>query len=285
MRDFSQNTAALALNTATLGHNMPGAGAGWSAEQTVDACARRGIGGIVFWRPEIARRAAAIGQYARQAGVKVVGLCRSPFLTGPLSHQNPKDIQDDFYKAIDETAALGGEVLTIVVGGVEAGTKGIHESLKYAAERVASACGYAEQCGVRLALEPLHPMYAGDRSCLTTTRDAFDLCDQIGMPNLGVAIDVYHVWWDTDLVRQLGRAQGRIFGFHLCDWLAHTTDFLLDRGMMGDGVADLKALRTEVESAGYAGFCEVEIFSAQNWWKRDPNDVLDVMVERFRTVC
>ncbi|KFL91584.1 Sugar phosphate isomerase/epimerase [Acetobacter malorum] len=285
MRDFSQNTAALALNTATLGHNMPGAGAGWSPEQTLDACARRGIGGIVFWRPEIAGRATAIGQYAREAGVKVVGLCRSPFLTGPLSLQNPKAIQDDFYKAIDETAALDGDVLTIVVGGVEAGTKGIRESLKYVAERVASVSDYAAQCGVRLALEPLHPMYGGDRSCLTTTRDAFDLCDRIAAPNLGVAIDVYHVWWDTDLPRQLDRAQGRIFGFHLCDWLAHTTDFLLDRGMMGDGVADLKGLRCAVEKAGYSGFCEVEIFSAQNWWKRDPNDVLDIMVERFRTVC
>lgn len=285
MRDFSLSTAALALNTATLGHNMPGAGAGWSAEQTLDACARRGIGGIVFWRPEIGTRATQIGQYAQQVGVKVVGLCRAPFLTGPLSLQDPRKIKDDFLRSIDETSMLNGDVLTIVVGGVEAGTKGVHESLKYVTERVADVLDYAASNGVRLALEPLHPMYGGNRSCLTTTRDALDICDQLASSWLGVAIDVYHVWWDTEISQQLRRAQNRIFGFHLCDWLAHTTDFLLDRGMMGDGVADIKGLRACVESAGYDGFCEVEVFSAQNWWKRDPEDVLDIMVERFRTVC
>ncbi len=285
MRDFSHSTAHLALNTATLGHNMPGAGAGWSPEQTLDACARRGIGGIVFWRPEIEGRAVAIGQYARQVGVKVVGLCRAPFLTGPLSFKNNTEITDDFRKAIDETASLGGSILTIVVGGVEVGTKGVRESLKRVAEHLASVLAYAAQRDVRLALEPLHPMYGGDRSCLTTTRDALDLCDQLADPNIGIAIDVYHVWWDTDFSRQIARAQGRIFGFHLCDWLAHTTDFLLDRGMMGDGVADLKSLRMSVEKEGYTGFCEVEIFSEHNWWKRDPNEVLDIIVERFHTVC
>lgn len=285
MRDFSHDHSALALNTATLGHNVPGAGAGWSPERTLDACAERGIGGIVFWRREIAGRAAEIGRRAREAGVKVVGLCRSPFLTGPLGFQTPSEITDDFYKAIDETAALEGDILTIVVGGVETGTKGITDSLRLVADRLAPVLDYARSCGVRLALEPLHPMYGGDRSCLTTTRDAFDLCDTLDSDILGVAIDVYHVWWDTDLLRQLGRAGSRIFGFHLCDWLAHTTDFLVDRGMMGDGVADLKGMRAAVEKAGYDGVCEVEIFSANNWWKRDPTEVLDIMTERFRTVC
>ncbi len=285
MRDFSRDHSALALNTATLGHNVPGAGAGWSPERTLDACAERGIGGIVFWRPEIAGRAAEIGRRARETGVKVVGLCRSPFLTGPLGFQNPSEITDDFYRAIDETAALEGDILTIVTGGVQPGTKGIPGSLSLVADRLAPVLDHARSCGVRLALEPLHPMYGGDRSCLTTTRDALDLCDALSSDILGIAIDVYHVWWDTDLPRQLRRAGSRIFGFHLCDWLAHTTDFLVDRGMMGDGVADLKGLRAAVEGAGYDGFCEVEIFSANNWWKRDPAEVLDVMTERFRTVC
>ena len=150
---------------------------------------------------------------------------------------------------------------------------------------MAEAAPYAAARGVRLALEPLNPVYGGNRSCLTTTRDALDICDAIAAPNLGVAIDVYHVWWDTDLPRQLARAGKRIFGYHLCDWLADTQDVLLDRGMMGDGVADLPALRTAVEAAGYTGLCEVEIFSAANWWKRDPAEVLDVMVQRFRSVC
>ena len=111
------------------------------------------------------------------------------------------------------------------------------------------------------------------------------ICDVIGMENVGIAIDVYHVWWDTTLAQTLPRAKGRILGYHVCDWLADTRDTLVDRGMMGDGVADLKALRALVENAGYAGYCEVEVFSAENWWQKDPNDVLDVVAKRFRTLC
>lgn len=285
MRDFSQDHRALALNTATLGHNIDGKGAGWSPERVIDACAERGFGGIVFWRREIGTRAFEIGTRARLAGLEVAGLCRTPFLVGPMAPKGRAAVMDDVFAAIDMAAALQAKVLTIVVGGVEPGTKGVSESLKLVTDRVAEAATYAAARDVRLALEPLNPVYGGNRSCLTTTRDALDICDAIGAPNLGVAIDVYHVWWDTDLPRQLLRAGGRIFGYHLCDWLADTQDVLLDRGMMGDGVADLKALRQAVEGAGYRGSCEVEIFSAANWWLRDPAVVLDVMVQRFRTVC
>ena len=128
-------------------------------------------------------------------------------------------------------------------------------------------------------------MYGGDRSCLNTVRDALDMCDEIGAPNLGIAIDIYHVWWDSDLARQLMRAQHRILGLHLCDWLADTTDILLDRGMMGDGIADIRAIRAQAEAAGYVGPLEVEIFSAGNWWRRDPNEVLDIMITRFGEAC
>lgn len=285
MRDFSHDHSALALNTASLGHNLEGKGAGWSPERVIDACAERGFGGIVFWRREIGTRAVEIGTRARAAGLKVAGLCRAPFLVGPMAPKGRVAVMDDFFAAIDMAAALEARVLTIVVGGVEPGTKGIAESLKMVTDRVAEVAPYAAARDVRLALEPLNPVYGGNRSCLTTTRDALDICDAIGAPNLGVAVDVYHVWWDTDLPRQLHRAGGRIFGYHLCDWLADTQDVLLDRGMMGDGVADLRALRAAVEGAGYQGLCEVEIFSAANWWLRDPAEVLDVMVERFRAVC
>ena len=119
-----------------------------------------------------------------------------------------------------------------------------------------------------------------------TIREAVDIADKVNLPNVGVAVDVYHVWWDTTLPEHLKRlGPERIFGYHLCDWLAETRDVLLDRGMMGDGVADLKGLRATVEDAGYDGICEVEVFSAENWWKRDPGEVLDVVVERFRTIC
>ena len=264
MRDFSTDTAALALNTATLGHNLDGQGAGWPVERVIDACAPRGFGGIVFWRREIGHRAVEIGNRVRAAGMQVAGLCRVPFLVGPLALPTRAAIMDDFKAAIDMAAALQAPVLTIVTGGVEPRTKGVGESLKLVTDRVADAAPYAAQAGVKLALEPLNPVYGGNRSCLTTLRDALDICDAINAPNLGVAVDVYHVWWDTALPAQLLRAGPRILGYHLCDWLADTTDVLLDRGMMGDGVADLPALRQSVEAAGYAGFCEVEVFSARD---------------------
>lgn len=285
MRDFTHDLSALALNTATLGHNVPGAGAGWSPERTLDACARRGIGGIVFWRREVTGRGAEIARRAREAGVSVAGLCRSPFLVGPMAPAGRQAVIDDFRSALDLAAELGAPILTIVTGGVQPETKGVEESLKLVAGYLEEVVPYADACGVKLALEPLNPAYGGDRSCLTTTRDALDICDLVNAPGLGVAIDVYHVWWDTDLRYQLQRAGHRILGYHLCDWLAQTTDILLDRGMMGDGVADLKPIRAAVEAAGYSGFCEVEIFSVNNWWKRNPDDVLDIMIDRFRTVC
>ena len=286
MRDFSADHSALALNTATLGHNLDGQGAGWESERVIDACAERGLGGIVFWRREVGTKAVALGDRVRAAGMQVAGLCRTPFLSGPLALPERQAVMDDFRASIDMAAGLGTSVLTIVTGGVEPGTKGLGESLKIVADRVADAAVYAAERGVKLALEPLHPVYGGDRSCLVTMRDAVDLCETIGADNVGVAVDVYHVWWDTSLAAELLRAgPERILGYHLCDWLAETRDVLLDRGMMGDGVADLKRLRGAVEDAGYRGLCEVEIFSAGNWWKRDPGEVIDICVERFRTVC
>ena len=286
MRDFSNDLSALAINTATLGHNLDGFGAGWSAEQVVHACAERGIGGIVFWRRELTGNAYSIGEHVRACGMQVAGLCRAPFLVGPSLVGDESAVRDEFHRAIDMAAEVGAPVLTIVVGGVEPGTQGLAPSLQVLTERVAAAIPHASSCKVKLALEPLHPVYAGDRSCLVTLRDALDICDRIGSEQLGVAIDVYHVWWDTSLEDELRRAGSkRLLGYHLCDWLAETRDVLLDRGMMGDGVVDLKQLRQSVEQAGYQGFCEVEIFSANNWWKRPPGEVLDCCVQRFQTLC
>jgi len=285
MRDFTADYSVLALNTATLGHNLDGYGAGWSPERVIDACAERGLAGIVFWRREIGGRAFAIGNRVRAAGMEVVGLCRTPFLVGPLAPPTREARTDDFRAAVDMAAALGAPVLTIVTGGIEPGTKGPQESQKRLAERVAEGADYAARHGVNLALEPLNPLYGGNRTCLMTVRDALRVCDLVGAPNVGIAVDVYHVWWDTTLAESCAAARGRILGFHLCDWLADTRDMLLDRGMMGDGVADLRTIRRAVEGAGYSGPCEVEIFSAGNWWKRDPNEVLDTMIDRFHTLC
>jgi sugar phosphate isomerase/epimerase len=280
MRDFSNDHSSLALNTATLGHNLPGYGAGWSPEQVIDACAVRGYGGIVFWNREIGARAIEIGEKVRAAGMAVVGLCRTPYFTGSEAGSD-----DDILASIDMAAGLGTSVLTIVTGGTEPGTKGLLESQKRLAERLANLAPRAAACGVNLALEPLNPMFGGNRTCIMTVRQALEICDIVGLPNIGVAVDVYHTWWDTALSESIYNAEGRILGFHLCDWLENTSDMLLDRGMMGDGVADIRGLRAEIEKAGYQGYCEVEIFSSENWWKRPPEVVLDIIVERYRGVC
>ncbi|MEL7130875.1 MAG: sugar phosphate isomerase/epimerase family protein [Pseudomonadota bacterium] len=283
MRDFTHDHSTCALNTATLGHNLPGYGAGWSSEQVIEACAARGMAGIVFWRREIGDDAAQIGERVRAAGMEVVGLCRTPFLVGPGVLE---PWQDDARASVDMAAALGTRVLTIVTGGTEPGTKGVLESQKILAERTAWLADYAAQYGVSLALEPLNPMFGGNRTVLMTAADALRVADMTGQPNVGVAIDVYHVWWDTTLADTLAaHGQGRVLGYHLCDWLENTRDMLLDRGMMGDGVAHLRAIRAAVEATGYSGACEVEVFSANNWWKRDPNEVLDKMLALYKGVC
>ena len=291
MRDLAKNPAALALNTATLGHMVDGAGIGWSPEQVIDACAQRSFGGITFWRREFAganplSAAAKVGERVRAAGMQVTGLCRTPFITGPFAPKPRAAMRDDFIASIELAGALGAECLVIVVGGVEEGSRGLGDSLKCVAETVAEMAPKAAEFGTRLALEPLHPVYAGNRSCLVTVRDAVDLCEQIGHPAVGVAIDVYHVWWDLTLAAELERAGlQRLAGFHICDWLAHTSDVLFDRGMMGDGVADLKRIRRDVEAIGFDGCCEVEIFSKDHWWQQHPEHVLDQCLERFQTVC
>lgn len=282
MRDFTDDHSALALNTASLGHNLDGAGAGWSPERVIDACAARGYGGIVFWRREIGSRAVEIGNRVRAAGMQVVGLCRTPYLVGAEAPQGGEDLR----ASIEMAASLGAPVLTIVTGGTEPGTKGVIETQKRLAERVAEAAPLAAAAGISLALEPLNPMFGGNRTCLFTVADALAVADQVAAPNVGIAVDVYHVWWDRTLAESLAAARGRVLGYHLCDWLQNTRHMLLDRGMMGDGVADLRAIRQAVEDrAGYAGLCEVEIFSAETWWKRDPAEVLDVIVDRFRRHC
>ncbi|WP_320822677.1 sugar phosphate isomerase/epimerase family protein [Reinekea sp.] len=282
MRDFSKDTSALALNTATLGHNLAGYGMDWPVERVIEECALRGFGGIVFWRREIGTRAIEIGNRVRAANMTVAGLCRTPYLVGS---QKPKNWKDETLHCIEMAAELGSPTLTIVTGGTEPGTKGVIETQKILAERLAEIAPYAAQRGIKLALEPLNPMFGGNRTCLMTVGDALKVCERVDAPNIGIAVDVYHLWWDSNLAQSCAAAGHRIIGYHLCDWLEDTTDMLLDRGMMGDGVADLKAIRASVEAAGYTGMCEVEIFSQANWWQRDPSEVLDTIVSRYRTIC
>ncbi|MBX2883310.1 MAG: sugar phosphate isomerase/epimerase [Granulosicoccus sp.] len=286
MRDFSNNTKDFGLNTATLGHNIDGAGAGWSPEEVIDLCAQKGLGSITFWDREFKHDAQHIGDYAKGAGIEISSLCRAPFLVGPLAATTREQVLDGFFRVIDMGAALNAHSVVVCVGGVVPDSHDMQYSLDQVSEIMATAAERADRAGVKLALEPLHPVYAGDRSCLVTIRDTVDMIEGINHSAVGVAIDVYHVWWDLTLGDQLQRLNPeQILGYHLCDWLANTTDVLLDRGMMGDGVANLRRIRQAVESAGYQGSCEVEIFSSQNWWKRDPEEVLDICIQRFQNVC
>ncbi|PRY21844.1 sugar phosphate isomerase/epimerase [Aliiruegeria haliotis] len=267
----------ISLNTATVKMQ-------WTLAECIEGCARHGLGGIAPWRDKLQEMGVEPAARAiRDAGLKVSGLCRGGWYTaeGALT---PAVLEDN-RRAVDEAAAIGAECLVMVVGGLPAGSKDIDGARAIVEEGLAATLEYARGVGVPVAIEPLHPAYAGDRACVNTTSQALDICDRLG-DGIGVALDVYHIWWDPEIRRQIARAgKERLLAFHICDWLVPTQDILEDRGMMGDGVADIPALRAEVEAAGFTGLNEVEIFSAETWWKRDPDDVLKTIVARGESCC
>jgi sugar phosphate isomerase/epimerase len=183
---------------------------------------------------------------------------------------------------VDEAAEIGAGSLVLVVGGLPPGSKDLVGAHRQVRDGIAELLPYARAAGVPLALEPLHPMTAADRACVNTLAHANALCDELG-EGIGIALDVYHVWWDHDLARQVARAGKRIISYHVCDWLVPTRDLVFDRGMPGDGIIDLRHIRGLVEAAGYAGHCDVEVLS-QNWWQRDPAEVLRICIDRHQTV-
>jgi sugar phosphate isomerase/epimerase len=269
-----------AINTATLGFQAPIA-------QVIEAVARAGFGGIAPWRREVeGHDVKAIARQIREAGLAVPGYCRSTYIPAADQAGFAANVEAN-RRAISDAGVLGAKSFVMVVGGLPAGSKDIAAARAQVAEATGLLLGHAKSCGVRLALEPLHPVYAADRSCLSLLSEALDMCGavegEVEDPWLGVCLDVYHLWWDPNLRRDIARASGRILGFHVCDWLVPTTDVLNDRGMMGDGVIDVPGIRAMVEAAGYQGFTEVEIFSAENWWKRKMDETLDVCRERLAT--
>jgi len=201
---------------------------------------------------------------------------------------------DDNRRAIDEALTLGAPCLVLVVGALPGALEGrpVYKDLARARgevrDGIAASLEYARDLGIPLAIEPLHPMQAADRACINTLEQALDLCDELDPQRsglLGVAVDVYHVWWDPKLEAQIARAgKQRLLAYHVCDWLTPTRDLLNDRGMMGDGVIELRRIRGWVERAGYTGYSEVEIFSAQDWWQRDGEQTLAVCIDRHRSV-
>jgi sugar phosphate isomerase/epimerase len=290
MRDFTQDHRWLSINTATVRKQR---GQDWPLPQILDACAARGIRAVSPWRDQVA--AAGLDATAKQ--VKALGLELSGYCRGGLfTHTDAAGRQaarDDNRRALDEACTLGAPCLVLVVGGLPGALAGKAAHRDIAGARAQVRDGIAEllvEARARrmpLAIEPLHPMYAADRACVNTLEQALDLCDALDPDHtgaLGVAVDAYHVWWDPKLQAQIERAgRRRLLALHVCDWLTPTTDLLNDRGMMGDGVIDLRRLRGWVEAQGYAGYSEAEIFSAAHWWLREGGEVLDTCIERHRT--
>jgi len=274
--------ALLAINTATLGEKR-------NLRREIDGLRRHNIHGIAPWRDEVAETGAKdAARMIRDNGLVVTGFVRAGFFPA-ADRKGRRAAIDDTRRAIDDAATLGARCLVIVAGGLPTESKDLPGAREMVRDGVGEILDHARSSGVPLAIEPLHPMYCADRACVNTMKQALDLCDELAGRDgagIGVAVDVYHVWWDPELESQIERAgEKRLLAFHICDWLVPTTDLLLDRGMMGDGVIDIPLIRSWMEAAGYRGMHEVEIFSKNNWWKREPDEVLGMCRARHQTVC
>jgi sugar phosphate isomerase/epimerase len=286
MRDFSGDHETLSINTATVRKQAP-------LNEIIEACAKLDIRLICPWRDQV--HAAGLAQIAaqlRDTGIQLSGYCRGGFFPA-RDAAGLKAALEDNRQAVDEAVTLGSPCLVLVVGALPGALTGkvAHKDIQMARAQVfdgiAATLEYARGVGMPLAIEPLHPMLAADRACVNTLEQALDICDALD-PNqsgaLGVALDVYHVWWDPKLATQITRAgRERLLAFHVCDWLVPTRDLLNDRGMMGDGIIELRKIRGWVEAVGYSGSAEVEIFS-EDWWARPLQDVLTTCIERHRAV-
>jgi sugar phosphate isomerase/epimerase len=276
---LAPNPPLLSLNTATTRGR-------WGLAQAIEGCARHGIRGIAPWRDLLAGMGVEKAARAiRTHDLTVTGLCRGGMFPGTTAKAR-KDAIADNLRAIEDAHALQAQCLVLVVGGLPEKSHDIAGARQQVRDGIAAILPQARKARMPLAIEPLHPMYAAERACVNTLRQALDICDELDPRKtgaLGVAVDVYHVWWDPELDSQIARAgKKRLLAYHICDWLVPTKDMLLDRGMMGDGVIDLKRIRGWMQKAGYSGFHEVEIFSQDDWWKRDPDEVLKVCKERYR---
>jgi len=286
VRDFSRDHQALSINTATVRKQA-------KLDEIIDACARHQIRLICPWRDQV--QAVGLGRIAaqlRDSGIELSGYCRGGFFPA-ADGAGLKAALEDNRRAVDEATALESPCLVLVVGALpgaltgKAAYKDIRLARAQVFDGIAATLEYARKSGMPLAIEPLHPMQAAERACVNTLEQALDICDALDKARrgaLGVAVDVYHVWWDPKLAAQIARAgRERLLAFHVCDWLLPTRDLLNDRGMMGDGIIELQKIRGFMEEAGYGGAAEVEIFS-EDWWARPLDDVLTTCIERHRSV-
>jgi sugar phosphate isomerase/epimerase len=286
MRDFSAGHQALSLNTATVRKQ-------WRLDRIIEECARLDIRAVSPWRDQVAAVGLeVIARQLRATGIKLSGYCRGGFFPAGDA-AGLRAALDDNRRAIDEAKLLDAPCLVLVVGSLPGALEGkplyrdISRARTEVRDGIAASLEYAKTVGMPLAIEPLHPMQAAERACINTLEQALDLCDELDAARtgaLGVAVDLYHVWWDPKLDTQIVRAGAdRLLAYHVCDWLAPTRDLLNDRGMMGDGVIELKKCRGWMEDAGYAGYSEVEIFS-DYWWSKPGEEVLATCIDRHKSV-
>ncbi|MFW6058838.1 MAG: sugar phosphate isomerase/epimerase family protein [Phycisphaeraceae bacterium] len=257
LKDLSR----LAIHTQT---NKP-----WSLRECIDGYAKAGVNALSVWRHLIdpAQGGVSCDEAAKMladSGMAVPALVRGGFFPAMESAKRQAAL-DDNRRTVDEAAAIGAEMIVLVVGAVPG--MPLSEARKQVAEGIGAVLPYARERNVKLAIEPLHPMYAADKSCINRMAEARQVCEQLDDSHIGIAVDVYHVWWDPDLEReiQLAGEQGTLFGFHICDWRVETRHLLTDRGLMGDGCIDIKAIRACVEATGFIGYNEVEVFSEDYW--------------------
>ncbi|MDE0430042.1 MAG: sugar phosphate isomerase/epimerase [Caldilineaceae bacterium] len=254
----------------------------WSLSEAIEGYARHGVHAIGVLRDKLLEIGATEARRQLRAhDVKATCYC----IGGLLTDSDPTRFRANLEatrQAIDEAAEIQADCMVFVAGGLPEGSRDLPAARSRCLDGLAEFLPYAREAGVTVALEPLHPMICAFRSCLSTLGQANDWIGELGGgPELGIVVDVYHVWWDPDMEVEIERAAGRISSFHVCDWLLETTDLRLDRGMMGDGVIDIRRIRDLVEATGYSGYREVEIFSARNWWRRDPDEVVEITKARY----
>ncbi|MCK7625359.1 sugar phosphate isomerase/epimerase [Streptomyces sp. RS10V-4] len=265
--------ARLSLNQETVRQ--------WSLPELAAGCARAGVRGVGLWRAPVREYGvAAAARLVRDAGLTVTSLCRGGFFTAEDRGERRAALADN-RAAIEEAAALGTGTLVLVSGGLPPGSRDLPGARERVADALAALAPYAAAHGVRLALEPLHPMYAADRCVVSTLGQALDLAERFPADRVGVVVDTYHLWWDDTLDRQLARAGARIVLVQLADWVTPLPEgVLLGRGQLGDGSVDLRGLCARAGAAGYRGPLEVEIFNPA-LWSRDGAEVLAEVVARF----
>ncbi|SES74370.1 Sugar phosphate isomerase/epimerase [Salinibacillus kushneri] len=250
----------------------------WSLEEAIEGCVRHEIPAISIWRHKIAEFGLKKSKnLIESANLEVSSLCRGGMFPA-LTSSERQDRIDDNKRAIEEAAELGSKVLVLVCG--PAPNKNLQESRKWVKEGIESIIPFAEQYGVKLGIEPLHPMYTADRSVITTLGEANTLQESLGSKQVGVIVDVFHVWWDPFLYEEIERAKGNILGFHVSDWKVPLPDIFKGRSMMGDGVIDIPRIRKAVDENGYSDAVEVEVIN-QEIWDMPGDETLKLMKRRF----